>query len=131
VGLARVWIATLDDGLVRADQVVEVLAHQTAAFAGKPARWLLDVVMAVSQGAGAAGQWHLAASHRTLMQTGTEPRRAAHRLVELLCRLDTADAAGIVRAERAPRDDPSTGSSPASPSDEIAFVFHAFPSPGA
>jgi hypothetical protein len=50
VGLARVWIETLDDGLVRADQVVEVLAHQTAAFAGKPARWLVDVVIPVSQG---------------------------------------------------------------------------------
>jgi hypothetical protein len=77
-----------------------------------------------------SGQWHLAASHRTLMQTGTEPRSAAHRLVELLCRLDTVDAAGVVRAERAPRGEPPTGSSAASPSGEIAFVFHAFPSSG-
>ncbi|MDT7741815.1 MAG: hypothetical protein QOE59_893 [Actinomycetota bacterium] len=131
MGLARVWIETLDDGLVRADQVVEVLAHQTAAFAGKPARWLIDVVIPVSQGAGASGQWHLAASHRTLMQTGTEPRGAAHRLVELLCRLDATDAAGIVRAERAQRDEPSTGSSATSTSDGIAFRFHALPSLGA
>lgn len=116
MGLARVWIETLDDGLVRADQVVEVLAHQTAAFAGKPGRWLLDVVLPVSQGAGAAGQWHVAASHRTLRQTSSEPQGAAHRLVELLCRLDAADAAGIVRTER---------------SDDISFSFHAFAAPDA
>lgn len=128
MGLGRVWIETLDGGLVRADQVVEVLAHQTAAFAGKPARWLLDVVIPVSQGAGAAGQWHVAASHRTLLQTGTEPRGAAHRLVELLCRLDAADAAGIVTPERAPH--PSGAQRAAAP-DEVTFGFRAFAVPDA
>src|SRR4051794_5525931 len=72
LALNQVWIETQDHGLVRADQVVEVLAHQTTAFSGKPARWLLDVVIAVSQGAGTTSQWNVGASHRTLAQTGDE-----------------------------------------------------------
>ena len=103
MGLSRVWIATLDDGLVRADQVVEVLAHRTAAFAGKPARWLLDVVLPIGQGAGTSAHWNLGASHRTLVQTAEEPRGVAARLVRLLCELDDRDAAGIVTVRR--RDD--------------------------
>jgi hypothetical protein len=100
MALTRVWITTLDDGLVRADHVVEVLAHRTAAFAGKPARWLLDVVLPVGQGAGTAAQWNLGASHRTLAQTADEPRGVAARLVRLLCELDDRDAAGIVTVRR-------------------------------
>jgi len=102
MGLSRVWIETLDDGLVRADHVVEVLAHQTAAFSGKPARWLLDVATAASQGAGTAAQWKLGASHRTLLQTADEPRGAARRLARLLWELDTQDAAGVVSVRRTP-----------------------------
>jgi hypothetical protein len=100
VGLSRMWIQTLDDGLVRADHVVEILAHRTASFAGKPARWLLDVATAASQGAGTAAQWNLGASHRTLAQTADEPRGAARRLARLLCDLDTRDAAGIISVRR-------------------------------
>jgi hypothetical protein len=102
MALTRVWIETLDDGLVRADHVVEVLAHRTAAFAGKPARWLLDVVLPVGQGAGTTAQWNLGASHRTLAQTADEPRGAAERLVRLLCELDDCDAAGVVTVRRDP-----------------------------
>lgn len=100
MALNRVWIETLDDGLVRADQVVEVLAHQTTAFAGKPSRWLLDVVIAVSQGAGTTAQWNVGASHRTLVQMADEPRDAPRRLVRLLCQLDTQDAAGVITVRR-------------------------------
>lgn len=102
MGLQRVWIETLDAGLVRADQVVEVRAHQTAAFSGKPARWLVDVVLPVGQGAGTAGQWNLGACHRTLVQTADEPEGAAARLVRLLWQLDESDAAGIVSLRRTP-----------------------------
>lgn len=108
MGLERVWIETLDDGLVRADHVVEVLAHQTASFAGKPARWLVDVVTATNQGAGSVQGWNLAASHRTLIQTDSPPRGAAQRLTQLLAALHTADTAGIVTAHRIP-DDPAAG----------------------
>jgi hypothetical protein len=112
VGLSRVWIRTLDDGLVRADHVVEVLAHQTAAFSGKPARWLLDVATANSQGAGTATQWNVGASHRTLVQTADEPRGIAQRLARLMWELDTRDAAGVVTVRRTP--------------DGIEFDFEAF-----
>jgi len=112
MGLSRVWIQTLDDGLVRADHVVEVLAHRTAAFSGKPARWLLDVVTGASQGAGTAAQWNVGASHRTLAQTADEPRGAPHRLARLLWELDTRDAAGVVTVRRTP--------------DTIDFDFEAF-----
>lgn len=104
MGLNRVWIETLDEGLVRADQVVEVLAHRTAAFSGKPARWLLDVVLPVGQGAGTAAQWNLGASHRTLVQTSDEPRGAAARLVRVLWELDERDAAGTLTVRRTPDD---------------------------
>jgi hypothetical protein len=104
VGLGRVWIETLDGGLVRADHVVEVLTHKTAPFAGKPAHWLVDVVTATSQGAGTAQHWNLGASHRTLIQTNHEPPGAARRLAQLLGALDTADAAGIVTARRSTAD---------------------------
>lgn len=102
MGLQRVWIETLDGGLVRADQVVEVLAHPTAAFSGKPARWLLDVVLPVGQGAGTAAQWNLGASHRTLTQTADEPVGVTARLVRLLWELDERDAAGTVALRRTP-----------------------------
>ncbi|GAA4870934.1 hypothetical protein [Actinomycetospora straminea] len=115
MGLQRVWIETLDGGLVRADQVVEVLAHRTAAFAGKPARWLLDVVLPVGQGAGTAAQWNLGASHRTLAQTSDEPAGAPARLVRLLSELDERDAAGTVTVRRSP-DGLDLGFEPFAPS---------------
>lgn len=108
MGLQRVWIETLDGGLVRADHVVEVLAHKTAPFAGKPAHWLVDIAIATNQGAGTSQQWNLGAAHRTLIQTDDQPHGAAQRLAQLLVALHTADAAGIVTAHRAPDDDPAS-----------------------
>jgi hypothetical protein len=54
VSLSNVWVQTLGDGLVRADQVTGIDAHQTPALTGKPSRWLL--------GAMAGGQVVLARS---------------------------------------------------------------------
>ena len=48
MSLTNVWVQTQGDGLVRADQIVGIEAHQTPALAGKPARWLFDVVLASS-----------------------------------------------------------------------------------
>jgi hypothetical protein len=121
VGLQRVWIETLDHGLVRADHVVEVLAHKTAPFAGKPAHWLLDVVTATNQGAGSAQAWTLTSSHRTLIQTDRAPHGAAGQLVALLAALHTADTAGIVTA-RLGTDDPAVPGSAT-----IDFRFQLFP----
>ena len=126
MGLQRVWIATLDDGLVRADHVVEVVAHKTAPFAGKPAHWLVDVVTATNQGAGSAQGWNIGASHRTLIQTDEQPHGAAQRLAQLLAALDTADAAGLVTAHRIP-EDPAA----ATTAVLVDFRFELFaPAPG-
>jgi hypothetical protein len=37
-------VQTLGDGLVRADQVTGIDAHQTPALTGKPSRWLLGAM---------------------------------------------------------------------------------------
>jgi hypothetical protein len=52
VSLTSVWMQTAPDGLVRTDQVIGIEAHQTPALTGKPARWLLDVVLPVPIGSG-------------------------------------------------------------------------------
>jgi hypothetical protein len=116
MGLERVWIETLDHGLVRADHVVEVLAHKTAPFAGKPARWLLDVVTATNQGAGSAQAWNLTPAHRTLVQTDQPPHGAPARLTALLAALHTTDAAGLVTTRVADASDAAT----------MDFVFRSF-----
>jgi len=41
MSLTTVWVQTQGDGLVRADQIIGIDAHQTPALSGKPARWLL------------------------------------------------------------------------------------------
>ena len=47
MSLTNVWLQTWGDGLVRADQVIGVDVHQTPALTGKPAHWLLDIVLYV------------------------------------------------------------------------------------
>ena len=54
-------------GLVRADQVIGVDVHQTPALTGKPAHWLLDIVLPASTGNGTRGDWTVTALHRTLV----------------------------------------------------------------
>jgi hypothetical protein len=98
MGLSRVWLQTLSDGLVRADQITGVDAHQTPALTGKPARWLLDVVLAGPIGSGRREDWTVTALHRTVIQTGHDPRAAAPALARLLAQLDVIDAAGIITA---------------------------------
>jgi hypothetical protein len=65
VGLSNVWMQTAADGLVRADQVIGIEAHQTPALTGKPSRWLLDVVLPVAIGSGTREGWGVTVLHRT------------------------------------------------------------------
>jgi hypothetical protein len=76
------------DGLVRADQVTGIDAHQTPALTGKPSRWLLDVVLPVSIGSGHREGWGVTVLHRTLIQTSADPGNAAAALARLLAQLD-------------------------------------------
>ncbi|WP_197319835.1 hypothetical protein [Saccharomonospora sp. NB11] len=97
MGLENVWVATLTDGLVRADFVAGVQTHQTPALTGKPSRWLLDITLAVPAGSGTKDGWEVSDLHRTLAQTDAYPGRAVEELARTLDRLRRQDAAGILR----------------------------------
>jgi hypothetical protein len=103
VSLANVWVRTLADGLVRADQVVGIEAHQTPALTGKPARWLLDVVLSTAIGSGTREGWTATVLHRTLVQTGDSPEQAPAALARLLSQLDLVSAAGVIITSREDR----------------------------
>lgn len=109
MGLSRVWVQTLADGLVRADSIIGITTHPTPAIAGKSSRWLLDVVLPTTTGSGAAGGWVSSPLHRTLVQTSQPPVNATTDLAGMLARLDTADAAGVITVERESRDDAVAG----------------------
>ncbi|MGW3967133.1 hypothetical protein ACWED2_45465 [Amycolatopsis sp. NPDC005003] len=98
MGLTNVWIATLSDGLLRADQVVGLTAHATPALTGKPPRWLFDATIRTAAGSGSVDGWDVGILHRTLIQTPAEPVGAAEELARLLARLDREDAAGLITA---------------------------------
>ena len=129
MSLFSVWLETQGDGLVRADQVVGIEAHQTPALMGKPARWLLDVVLASAVGSGQQGEWGLNVLHRTLMQTPESPGDAPAVLARLLAQLDATSAAGVIKVRRhgtsegAGADDIEVGSS------VVRFRFEPFTSP--
>jgi hypothetical protein len=96
VSLTNVWLQTLGDGLVRADQVIGIDVHQTPALTGKPAHWLLDIVLPASTGNGTRSDWSVTALHRTLVQTSQQPGDSATVLARLLAQLDTINAAGVI-----------------------------------
>src|SRR6185369_10903355 len=113
MALDKVWVRTLSDGLLRADQIVGLTAHATPSLPGKLPRWLLDVTVAVPAGSGAGGSgWDIGILHRTLVQTPAEPAGAPEALARLLTRLDEPGTAGIVT----PVADPPAGS-------RIRFTF--------
>ena len=132
MSLVNVWVQTQGDGLVRADQIVGIDAHQTPALTGKPAYWLLDVVLPASIGSGHREGWNVNVLHRTLVQTSGDPADAPAELARLLAQLDLTSAAGIVSAHRArPRaaaEGPGSAGLEAG-ADRIRFRFVPFSSP--
>jgi len=108
VGLTKIWIRTLSDGLIRADHIVGIDAHPTPPLAGKHAHWLLDAILPTPVGSGRGPTWDLSALHRTLLQTSEEPMDGPVSLARLLAQLDSADAAGVIIPSMAPAPgDPS------------------------
>lgn len=99
MSLATVWLRLFDGSLVRADQITQIDLHQTPEIAGKPSRWLLDVVVGVAVGSGDRDGWRTGPLHRTLAQLDAPPSEAPAVLARLLSQLDAVDAAGIVRAD--------------------------------
>ncbi|MEV7098695.1 hypothetical protein AB0M80_38255 [Amycolatopsis sp. NPDC051045] len=119
MGLTKVWLATLSDGLLRADQVVGLTAHATPALTGKPPRWLFDATIRTAAGSGRGDGWDVGILHRTLIQTPSEPAGAPEALARLLARLDGEDAAGLITAV-------ADGGAGARPASMVRFRFHPF-----
>ena len=132
MSLVNVWVQTQGDGLVRADQIVGIDAHQTPALTGKPAYWLLDVVLPGSIGSGHREGWNVNVLHRTLVQTSGDPADAPAELARLLAQLDLTSVAGIVTAHRArpgaAAETPGSAGREAG-ADRIRFRFVPFSSP--
>lgn len=129
MSLTNVWVQTAADGLVRADQVVGIDAHQTPALSGKPARWLLDVVLPASIGSGTREVWGVSPLHRTLIQTAEDPTDdAATALARLFAQLDLVNAAGVITVSREDRGSPSGGDLTTG-TGRVRFRFTPFPSP--
>jgi hypothetical protein len=131
VSLVNVWVQTQRDGLVRADQIVGIDAHQTPALSGKPAYWLLDVVLPAPIGSGHREGWNMNVLHRTLVQTSYDPGDAPAALARLLAQLDLTSAAGIIIANRegsGAAQAPGPAAHEAG-TDRIRFRFVPFSSP--
>ncbi len=130
VALTNVWVQTLGDGLVRADQITGIDAHQTPALSGKPSHWLLDVVLPAPVGSGSRGEWGVNPLHRTLIQTSQHPGDAPTELARLLAQLDAIDATGVVKTSRAVGGDDTTDATKGSTSVRFQFVPFVAPPPG-
>ncbi|WAL67467.1 hypothetical protein ORV05_06710 [Amycolatopsis cynarae] len=96
MGLPKVWVRTISDGLIRADHIIAVSAHPTPALPGKAPHWLLDATLAVPVGSGSSDGWDVSALHRTLVQTRAEPVGAPEAFAQLLAALHDVDTAGII-----------------------------------
>ena len=141
MGLTNVWVQTQSDGLVRADQIVGIDAHQTPALSGKVARWLLDVVLPASIGSSAGRDWSIGMVHRTLVQTAEDPGDAPAALARLLAQLDLVSTAGVITASHGGtrREECTGAATPAAAGDDLVagsdrvrlrFVPFASPAPG-
>jgi hypothetical protein len=134
VRLTNVWVQTQGDGLVRADQITGIDAHQTPALSGKPSRWLLDVVLGTSIGSGTREGWVVTVVHRTLIQTPQDPGDAPAALARLLAQLELISAAGVITTDR----ETSTGTADTGSDELVAgasqvrfrFVPFSSPAPG-
>jgi hypothetical protein len=119
MSLINVWVRTLGDGLVRADQIVGVHARRTPAMTGKPSHWLLNAVLPLTTGGGQLDTWATSPLHRTLIQTSHEPFDAPEHLVRLLAQLDAVTAAGIVTATVSDLEPSAPAASAATTANEI------------
>jgi len=130
VSLTNVWLQTRGDGLVRADQVAGIEAHQTPELTGKPSYWLLDIVLPAPVGNGSGGELWINVLHRTLIQTSLDPGDAPVALAQLLAQLDTISAAGIVVTTRHGAGSGAPGTDGiAVGSAAVSFQFSPFTSP--
>jgi hypothetical protein len=115
-----------------ADQIVGIEAHPTPPLAGKPASWLLDVLLAISIGSGTREGWGVTVLHRSLIQTSEDPGEAPVALARLLNQLNLVTATGIISTsrEKPPRLQPRASPTPTCWSPEpVGCVSASFPFP--
>lgn len=120
LSLDKVWIRTVADGLLRADQIVGLDTRASPLADGRSPHWLLDAALAVPSGGGGEDGWNLTLMRRTLLQTDSEPLAAEETLARLLASLSEVDASGIVTPTTgpAPDDDPAASG--------VRFTFSPF-----
>jgi hypothetical protein len=123
MGLAKVWVRTFTDGLIRADHIIGLSSHPAPALSGRTAHWLVDATLAISVGSGTTDGLNISALHRTLIQTRTEPLGAIDAFARLLARLHDRDPAGIVAARIVGLSDTDEGG-------RVEFAFEPFPGAG-
>lgn len=111
MGLDKVWIRTIADGLLRADQIIGLDIHTSPLGTGRAPHWLLDASLDVPTGGGGDEGWNLTLLRRTLLQTETEPVAAEETLARLLASLSDVDASGIITPTTAPAPQADTHAS--------------------
>jgi hypothetical protein len=129
VSLTNVWLRTLDDELIRADQIVGIHTHYTPALVGKPACWLLDVLLLTPLGHGRPDGRTPSALHRTLIHTPQPPTDAPTTLARLLAQLDAIHATGVITTTTIITADPTTGDSDTITAPDTADMQAATPAP--
>lgn len=129
MSLARAWVKTLADGLVRADQIIGIDAHRSPTSDGRTPHWLIDVVLPAQFGSGAGRDWTVDVLHRTLIQTRDDPGDAPVALARLLAQLDAISADGIITADAPDNKTAPSTQAPRTPGEggvQIRFQFSPF-----
>ena len=140
MSLTNVWLHTLDDEMIRADQIVGIHTHHTPPQVGKPSHWLLNVVLPTPLGTGRPDGRAFSALHRTLIHTPHPPTDAPAALARLLAQLDAIHATGVITTTIATPDPTTTNSDTITASDTadtqttgstpVRFRFTPFPALG-
>jgi hypothetical protein len=120
MSLDKVWIRTVADGLLRADQIIGLDARTSPIVNGRNPHWLLDASLAVPSGGGGEDSWNLTLMRRTLLQTDAEPLAAEETLARLLASLSEVDASGIITPMTSPAPEADPGAS------GVRFTFSPF-----
>lgn len=120
MGLAKVWVRTFTNELIRADRIIGLSTHPTPAISGKAGHWLVDATIAVSVGSGTREGLDISVLHRTLIQARAQPVGALEAFAQLLSGLSDRAPAGIVSA-RVVNPEATGGIS------HIEFSFKPFP----
>lgn len=128
MSLTNVWLHTLDEEMIRADQIVGIHTHHTPALVGKPSCWLLNVVVSTPLGNGRPDGRAFSALHRTLIHTPRTPTDAPAALARLLAQLAAIHATGVITTTLA-TPDPTTSNGDTSAASDTVDIQTAVSTP--